>query len=132
MSSERWLRAVTILGIALPVFIAAGCHHGKSLIRSPVDKQDTDRHVTLVQHKQYESFSGVQTAGRPITEEPRRISHPRDDEIWEIRLADIFRIALSSNAIIRNRGDFLSSANSLLANPDQTLSVFDPAIQESG
>ena len=66
------------------------------------------------------------------TEEPRRVRHPRDDEVWELLLEDASRIALSGNALIRQRGDFLSDGNLLLNNPDQNPSVLDPAIQESG
>lgn len=66
------------------------------------------------------------------TEQPRRIRHPRDDEVWELLLEDASRIALSGNALIRQRGDFLSDGNLLLNNPDQNPSVLDPAIQESG
>jgi len=65
------------------------------------------------------------------TDAPRRIRHPRKDEIWDMPLAEALQIALQNSAIIRERDQFLSSRNPLLTNPEASASVYDPAIQET-
>ncbi len=64
-------------------------------------------------------------------EPPRRIRHPRKDDLWDLKLQDVIHLAMSNSHILRTRGQFLSSTNPLLTNPNQISSVYDPAIQES-
>ncbi|MBT6495502.1 MAG: TolC family protein, partial [Planctomycetaceae bacterium] len=64
-------------------------------------------------------------------EPPRRIRHPRKDDLWDLTLQDVIHLAMSNSHILRTRGQFLSSTNPLLTNPNQISSVYDPAIQES-
>lgn len=66
------------------------------------------------------------------TQEPRRALNPGETTYWDATLDEVLRIALANVAIIRDRAQFLSPSNMLLANPDQIPSGFDPAIQEVG
>ena len=66
-----------------------------------------------------------------LAREPRRLSSREQDEIWDLKLQDLLNIALKNSEIIRDSGTFLSPSNRLLANPEFTASVFNPAIQES-
>ncbi len=67
-----------------------------------------------------------------LSEPPRRIRHPREDEIMDITLSEAIQRALSNSDVIRDRGQFLSPGNAILNSPQQAPSVFDPAIQETG
>ncbi len=67
-----------------------------------------------------------------LTEPPRRIRHPNEDEIVDITLAECIQRALSHSDVIRDRGQFLSPGNVILNNPLQAPSIYDPAIQETG
>lgn len=67
-----------------------------------------------------------------VTDPPRRIRHPREEDIWDMTLMEAIHLALANNKLIRDRGQFLSPANVLLNNPDVAPSVYDPAIQQSG
>jgi outer membrane protein TolC len=66
------------------------------------------------------------------TREPRRALNPGENTYWDASLDEILRIALANVAIIRDRAQFLSPSNMLLANPDLISSGFDPAIQDVG
>ena len=65
------------------------------------------------------------------TQEPRRIRHPRKDEIQEISLEGALRTALQNAEVIRDNASFLNPGNRLLSNPDFASSIYDVAIQES-
>jgi len=66
------------------------------------------------------------------SDEPRRIRYPRKDEIWDLTLGEAIKIALRNNKIIRTRDQTQFPRNPLVTNPDQSPSVYDPAIQETG
>ncbi|GIS58086.1 MAG: hypothetical protein CM1200mP2_03110 [Planctomycetaceae bacterium] len=63
--------------------------------------------------------------------EPRRLSQPGEQEIWDLSLQETMKLGLKNSEIIRESGTFLSPNNRLLANPEFTASVFNPAIQET-
>jgi outer membrane protein TolC len=67
-----------------------------------------------------------------MTQPPRRIRHPGEDEILDMTLAEAIHRALANSEVIRDRGQFLSPGNIILNSPLQAASVFDPAIQETG
>ncbi|QDU41354.1 Outer membrane efflux protein [Maioricimonas rarisocia] len=64
--------------------------------------------------------------------EPNTLRLDEHREIREISLPEAVHTALANNEIIRSGSQFLSPGNSILANPTNTPSVFDPAIQDSG
>ena len=63
--------------------------------------------------------------------EPRRLSHPGEQTIWDLSLQQTMRLGLKNSEIIRESGTFLSPSNRLMANPEFAASVFNPAIQET-
>ncbi|MDC0176445.1 TolC family protein, partial [Planctomycetaceae bacterium] len=63
--------------------------------------------------------------------EPRRLSQPGQQEIWDLSLQETMKIGLRNSEIIRESGTFLSPSNRLLNNPEFAASVFNPAIQET-
>lgn len=63
---------------------------------------------------------------------PRTVRDRSHDEIWDMSLQEAIHTALANNKIIRTRNDFLSTGNQLYSNADGILSVYDPAIRESG
>ncbi|MGQ0635316.1 MAG: TolC family protein [Planctomycetaceae bacterium] len=63
---------------------------------------------------------------------PHTISDRGHDEIWDLTLAEAIHLALINNRLARTRNDFLSPGNSVLNNPDGILSVYDPAIRDTG
>ncbi|MED5447247.1 MAG: TolC family protein [Planctomycetota bacterium] len=63
--------------------------------------------------------------------EPRRLSQPGQQEIWDLSLQETMKIGLQNSEIIRESGTFLSPSNRLLNNPEFAASVFNPAIQET-
>ena len=67
-----------------------------------------------------------------FTDPPRRLRHPRKDDLLDLTLPDAIHLALQNSDIIRTNGEFLSPGNALMRNPEAVPSVFDVAIQESG
>ena len=65
------------------------------------------------------------------TDEPRRIGHPKKDDIADLKLEDALKTALLNAEVIRDNAQFLNSGNRLLSNPDFTSSIHDIAIQET-
>ena len=80
---------------------------------------------------EYPNVAQQQNAAVAGTEEPRRIRHPRKDEIQDISLEDALRTALQNAEVIRDNASFLNPGNRLLSNPDFASSIYDVAIQES-
>jgi outer membrane protein TolC len=80
---------------------------------------------------EYPNIAQGQNEAVSGTEEPRRIRHPRKDEIQDISLEGALRTALQNAEVIRDNAQFLNSGNRLLSNPDFAASIHDVAIQES-
>jgi outer membrane protein TolC len=66
------------------------------------------------------------------TMRPHTIRDRTHDEVWDMSLAEAIHLALVNNRVARTRNDFLSPGNSILNNPDGVLSVYDPAIRDTG
>lgn len=79
----------------------------------------------------YSNVAQEQSEAVAATDEPRRIRHPRKDEIRDISLEDALRTALMNAEVIRDSAQFLNPGNRLLSNPDFATSVYDVAIQET-
>ncbi|HAA50331.1 MAG TPA: TolC family protein, partial [Planctomycetaceae bacterium] len=74
----------------------------------------------------------AETARRAeMAAEPRRLSQPGQQEIWDLSLQETMKLGLKNSEIIRESGTFLSPSNRLLNNPEFAASVFNPAIQET-
>ncbi|HEY2251295.1 MAG TPA: TolC family protein [Planctomycetaceae bacterium] len=111
--------------------LVAGCHSQTSMLARMPDEMS--RFVA------YDAPAGGQDAPEiaeyeaiVATREPRRVLNPGEISYWDASLDDVLRIALANVAIIRDRSQFLSPSNLLLANPDLISSGFDPAIQDVG
>jgi outer membrane protein TolC len=70
--------------------------------------------------------------GLAFSVKPRTIADRSRDEIWDLSLAEAMHLALINNKIARTRNDFLSPGNQLLLSPDGVISVYDPAIRDTG
>lgn len=66
------------------------------------------------------------------TEEPRTLKNRRKDKPLKMTLMQAIHTALANNKVIRSNGSFLSPGNSILNNADNTPSVYDSAIQQTG
>ena len=62
---------------------------------------------------------------------PRRVRHPKKDEIRELTLEEALRTALLNAEVVRGAQEFMNPGNRLLSNPDFATSIYDVAIQES-
>lgn len=80
---------------------------------------------------EYPNIAQEQSEAVATTQEPRRIRHPRKDEIQDISLEGALRTALQNAEVIRDNASFLNPGNRLLSNPDFASSIYDVAIQES-
>ncbi|MDA0807975.1 MAG: TolC family protein [Planctomycetota bacterium] len=80
---------------------------------------------------EYPNVAQEQNEAVAGTQEPRRIRHPRKDEIQDVSLEDALRVALQNAEVIRDNASFLNPGNRLLSNPDFASSIYDVAIQES-
>jgi len=72
-----------------------------------------------------------QSARAEMATEPRRLSRPGEQKIWDLSLQGAMKLGLHNSEIIRESGTFLSPSNRLLANPEFAASIFNPAIQET-
>ncbi|HUG89842.1 MAG TPA: TolC family protein [Planctomycetaceae bacterium] len=126
--NQGWTRRLGVLGLSACAL--CGCLRLKhaALDRMPAGGDHYRVAARSIRFVDATTPLGDGLAAHP---EPRRIRSPDESDLWNVSLAEALRIALENNAILRDR-QFLSPANPLLANPDQTPSVFDPAIQESG
>jgi outer membrane protein TolC len=66
------------------------------------------------------------------TQEPRTLQNRRKDKVRDLTLVEAIHTALANNRIIRTNGQFLSPGNSIYTNANNTPSIYDPSIQESG
>lgn len=62
---------------------------------------------------------------------PRTLVDRSQDEIWDLPLMDAVHLGLANSEVIRVNGTLGTNGNSLLTNPDNTPTIFDPAIQET-
>lgn len=67
-----------------------------------------------------------------LSGQPRTLLHPQKDQLRDLTLAECMRLGLENSTILRSKGAFLSPGNTLLSNPNNAPSFYDPAIQETG
>ena len=94
----------------------------------PREIQEYVDQATKIDYSTYDQQSPQSVAA---SQPPRRIRHPRKDEIRDLSLSDALQKALGNAEIIRDNAQFLSTSNRLLAAPDAVSSIYDIAIQES-
>ena len=64
--------------------------------------------------------------------EPHRLLAGSPPVFRDCQMEELREVAIKNIAIIRDRQSFLGGGNTLLNNPDQVASEFDPSIQETG
>jgi outer membrane protein TolC len=108
-----------------------GCSFGEKrlhYIGEPEPEEVVDPQFNIVPPPEpEETVSGFGAAGRP-----RTIAVRQRDEIWDLSLVEAIHLALINNRVARTRNDFLSPGNQLLLSPDSVVSVYDPAIRDTG
>lgn len=67
-----------------------------------------------------------------VTEAPRAVNDPREDQIRDLSLAEAIQIALENNTVIRDSAQLATAGNRVMSSPESLPSIYDPAIQESG
>lgn len=67
-----------------------------------------------------------------LSHEPRTIMELNKDEIRDMSLEECIRTALLNSTVIRAKSSFNSPGNSILANPSNAPSIYDPSIQSTG
>ncbi len=112
---------------ALASAIPSGCRAPTS--RAVLARTSADQHYRQVARRI--NYGGENQPTVVLSEKPRSLRHPTDDELWHITQADAVRMALANTSIIRTDGEFLSNGNRLLNNPESSPSALDPAIQNS-
>lgn len=65
------------------------------------------------------------------TQRPRTVRDAEVESYWDVTLQDAVLTAVANNKMIRTRGEFLNGGT-LLRNPANAPSVYDPALRETG
>ena len=131
MSPRHLLRKL----LTVPLLLAlGGCLSGPRELTYLDDADLThyrDIATRIVDLDEGEDTRDRQSARAEMAAEPRRLSRPGEQEIWDLSLQEVMTLGLQNSEIIRESGTFLSPNNRLLANPEFASSVFNPAIQET-
>ena len=121
--------------LTVPLLLAlGGCLSGPRELTYLDDADLThyrDVATRIVEPAEDEEDRDQRTRRAEMAEEPRRLSHPGEQEIWDLSLQQAMKLGLKNSEIIRESGTFLSPSNRLLANPEFAASMFNPAIQET-
>ncbi len=121
-----WKWASVVLGGGLLV----GCSSSEKKL-SYIGEADLEHYKDVVTSIDYPAVNEETADEVSYSDEPRRIRKPRKDEVWNLGLEEAVHTALANNEVIRDNGQFLSSSNRLLTNPDFVQSVYDPALQDT-
>ena len=131
MSPRRPLRKL----LTVPLLLAlGGCLSGPRELTYLNEADLThyrDIATRIVDLDEGEDDRDRQSARAEMAAEPRRLSRPGEQKIWDLSLQGAMKLGLHNSEIIRESGTFLSPSNRLLANPEFVASVFNPAIQET-
>lgn len=123
---QPWKWACVVLSGGLLV----GCSSSEKKL-SYIGEADLEHYKDVVTSVDYPAVNQETPDEVSYSDEPRRIRKPRKEEVWELGLEEAVHTALANNEIIRDNGQFLSSSNRLLTNPDFVQSVYDPAVQDT-
>ncbi len=121
-----WKWATVVLSGGLLV----GCSTSEKKL-SYIGEADLEHYKDVVTSIDYPAVNAETPDEVSYSDEPRRIRKPRKDEVWNLGLDEAVHTALANNEVIRDNGQFLSTSNRLLTNPDFVQSVYDPALQDS-
>jgi outer membrane protein TolC len=110
--------------------LLVGCSSSEKKL-SYLGEADLEHYKDVVTSIDYPTVNQETPDEVSYSDEPRRIRKPRKDEVWNLGLEEAVHTALANNEIIRDNGQFLSTSNRLLTNPDFVQSVYDPALQDT-
>ncbi len=135
MTAMNRVRASKGLRICLALLLplSSGCQHGLTryfYLGKP--KPQLEQYRENAMEEDHPGVAQAMPLQLETTAPPRTVATIRRDEIWDLSLEEAVHIALANSDVIRSAGQFLSPGNTLLANPLQVASTFDPAIQDSG
>jgi outer membrane protein TolC len=128
-----WRKRIQCALLVATAGFSAGCLSGgdEELQYLVGEDRDLSYYKDQATQVEYPNIAQEQNEAVSGTEEPRRIRHPRKDEIQDISLEGALRTALQNAEVIRDNAQFLNAGNRLLSNPDFAASIYDVAIQES-
>jgi outer membrane protein TolC len=79
-------------------------------------------------------YPAVETQNSPeatYARRPRTVLDREKDEVWSVSLSEAIQLAIQNNSIVRSRSN-LGAPSAILSAGDNSRSVYDPAIQETG
>ena len=79
-------------------------------------------------------YPAVETQTSPeaaYAKRPRTVLDRENEEIWSLPLSEAIQLAIQNNSVIRSRSNF-GVPSAILSAGDNSRSVYDPAIQETG
>jgi len=136
---KRQLNALLAIGTSLAIVIS-GCAPTQPFFF--FEDGDMSHYVgmaTQIEHPDVDtdSLAEVEQAGQPFT-----VTDPKYREVWELKLEDAVRFALDNSKVMRSLGGRQASfggqrpqqdesPETVLRAPQQTPTVYDPAITES-
>ena len=122
-----WGRSGWACLIAATAF-SSGCLSGNEELTFYGDDREMSHYVDQATKIEYSTYDQESPQSVAASQPPRRVRHPRKDEVWDLTLEQAMQTALGNAEIIRDNTNFGSQ---LLGNPDGVSSIHDIAIQES-
>jgi outer membrane protein TolC len=127
-----WLvRRELPLMAALLAAILGGCSAGPEPL-TYLGHADLKYYKDLATKIDYPSAAAPDNCEALASQEPPRVGHPRKEALWDMSMQEAIKIALKNNKIIRTRDQVQFPRNPLVVNPEQSPSIYDPALQETG
>jgi outer membrane protein TolC len=105
---------------------------GESRTSSKDGTEELDYYLDHATKIDYPSFYQQSSEEVTLSHKPRTIMDLNKDEIRDMSLQDCIHTALLNSTVIRAKSSFLSPGNSILNNPNNAPSIYDPAIQSTG
>ena len=107
---------------------SSGCMSGSDELTYYGEDREMQHYVDQATKIDYSTYDQESPQSVAASQAPRRIRHPRKDEVWDLTLEKAMQTALGNAEIIRDNTNFGAQ---LLGNPNGVSSIHDIAIQES-
>jgi hypothetical protein len=130
-----WQRSAIALTLSASM-LTSGCLHTAK--KQPDDLKYADDIEGIRDYRGYNSriehpcLDNITPEEVQVSEEPRNLHRRVDDEVRDVTLSELIYRALARNEIIESGAFGRVGAATVLQNPNNVASVYDPAIQESG
>lgn len=121
--SIRWIHAL----LATAAF--AGCRGVEHL--NYLGDADLQYYKTKSLEIEYPNVDDPTPPEVAYSQAPRTVRDAEVESYWDLSLQDAVLMAIANNKMIRTRGEFLNGGT-LLRNPTNSPSVYDPALRETG